>query len=70
MLRPRVTVHAVAQQQGVNTSQLSTWRKPFRSQLGSRWPHREIPGRRHRGSSLLITAAGATLSGSDPRRSP
>ena len=33
-LVPGATVHAVAQRHGVNTSQLFTWRKRFRSQLG------------------------------------
>ena len=33
-LVPGTTVHAVAQRHGVNTSQLFTWRKRFRSQLG------------------------------------
>jgi len=33
-LVPGTTVHAVAQRNGVNTSQLFTWRKRFRSQLG------------------------------------
>jgi transposase len=32
-LMPGATVHAVAQRHGVNTSQLFTWRKRFRTQL-------------------------------------
>jgi transposase len=35
------TVHAVAQRHGVNTSQLFTWRKRFRSELGR--PRAEPP---------------------------
>ena len=33
-LVPGATVHAVAQRHGVNTSQLFTWRKRFRGELG------------------------------------
>jgi transposase len=33
-LEPGATVHAVAQRHGVNTSQLFTWRKRFRADLG------------------------------------
>jgi transposase-like protein len=33
-LVPGATVHAVAQRHGVNTSQLFTWRKRFRTELG------------------------------------
>jgi transposase-like protein len=33
-LVPGATVHAVAQRHGVNTSQLFTWRKRFRGDLG------------------------------------
>ena len=33
-LAPGETVHAVARRHGVNTSQLVTWRKRFRAQLG------------------------------------
>lgn len=33
-LVPGATVHAVAQRHGVNTSQLFTWRKRFRADLG------------------------------------
>jgi transposase-like protein len=33
-LVPGETVHAVAQRHGVNTSQLFTWRKRFRAELG------------------------------------
>ena len=33
-LEPGATVHAVAQRHGVNTSQLFTWRKRFRTQVG------------------------------------
>ena len=40
-LVPGATVHAVAQRHGVNTSQLFTWRKRFRSQLGR--PRAEPP---------------------------
>ena len=32
---PGETVHAVARRHGVNTSQLFTWRKRFRAQLGT-----------------------------------
>jgi transposase len=40
---PGATVHAVAQRHGVNTSQLFTWRKRFRAQLGLPAPAPGMP---------------------------
>ena len=40
---PGETVHAVAQRHGVNTSQLFTWRKRFRAQLGLPAPAPGMP---------------------------
>ena len=42
-LVPDETVHAVAQRHGVNTSQLFTWRKRFRAQLGLPAPAPGMP---------------------------
>jgi transposase len=42
-LVPGATVHAVAQRHGVNTSQLFTWRKRFRAELGLPAIEPEVP---------------------------
>jgi transposase len=42
-LVPGATVHGVAQRHGVNTSQLFTWRKRFRTELDPPTAHPPVP---------------------------
>jgi transposase len=59
-LVPGETVHAVAQRHGVNTSQLFTWRKRFRAQLGLPAPAPGMP------AFAAVEVAPASLSPETP----
>jgi transposase len=40
---PGATVHGIARRHGISTSQLFTWRKQFRAELGSPMPTSAVP---------------------------
>jgi transposase len=65
---PGATVHAVAQRHGVNTSQLFTWRKRYRADLGMPAPE---PARVPAFAAVeVVTVPGSLeeLSEAEPRR--